>query len=393
MKHTFREHYGQKFCLNTDILPAQSTDRFSPLILLLGFIFGLLFFLSGFYLLVNGAVVGTTDLDAIASTSTIKPYTLVSTETFGVILIVLGTGLILASTFFDLRFKVIRFDGTNIFVQDFPLLGRAHTFEEKISHYKGVRLRLKFCQYGIFTKNKFIIELYHEDASKIVPLYISTSPKKVRDLWRKYAVEFCLPPIHISDKGMVSHSVQDMEKSYVDVVKSWHLPPNFLSNKTHSQDFIVKQKKDKKMIKMRHVMYDFYSNLNVAVIVLMGALFCYATYSHDVLMLYLPTYLIVAFYSVLIALVIYAYINLTVRDVLLIHNGKIIVFRKILGISYQDVIIPFVKLKGIDISYTPTTDRYAINLLTDKNVVIVFNKLHVDDLRWIRGFLVGEITQ
>ena len=144
---------------------------------------------------------------------------------------------------------------------------------------------------------------------------------------------------------------------------------------------------------MRHVMYDFYSNLNVAVIVLMGALFCYATYNHDVLMLYLPTYLIVAFYSVLIALVIYAYINLAVRDVLLIHNGKIIVFRKILGISYQDVIIPFVKLKGIDISYTPTTDRYAINLLTDKNVVVVFNKLHVDDLRWIRGFLAGEITQ
>ncbi len=393
MKHSFREHYGQKFYLNTDTVPAKSTNRFSPLILFFGFIFGVLFFVCGFYLLTSGTLSGTTDLDTIASGSMIKPYTLVSTETFGMILLILGAGLILASTFFDLRFKVISFDGINISVQDFPFLGHAHTFEEKLANYKGVRLRLKFCQYGIFTKNKFIIELYHEDPSKIVPLYISTSPKKVRNLWRKYAVEFCLPPIHISDKGMVSHSVQDMEKSYVDVVKSWHLPPNFLSNKTHSQDFIVKQKKDKKMIKMRHPIYDFYSNLNVAVIVLMGALFCYAAYNHNILMVYLPTYLILAFYTVLIVLVIFAYINLTMRDILLIHNGKIIVFRKILGISYQDNIIPYTKLKGIDISYTPTTDRYAINLLTNKNVVVVFNKLHVDDLRWIRGFLAGEITQ
>ena len=144
---------------------------------------------------------------------------------------------------------------------------------------------------------------------------------------------------------------------------------------------------------MKHFIYDFYSNLNVAVITVLGALFCYGLYSRKILMLYLPQYVIFLFYIALLTLVIYAYLNLIVRDIILVHNQKIIVFRKILGISYQDTIIPFAKLKGIDISYTPTTDRYALNLLTDKDVVTVFNKLSPEDLRWIRGFLVSEINQ
>ena len=135
--------------------------------------------------------------------------------------------------FFDLRFKKISFDGINLFVKDFPLFGKSHSFTEKLANYAGVRLRLKFCQYGILSKNKFIIELYHRDPKKIVPLYISTNPKNIRHLWKEYAVEFNLPPIHISDKGMVSHSIKDMEKTYAELVKGWHLPKNFLLGKVY----------------------------------------------------------------------------------------------------------------------------------------------------------------
>ena len=393
MKQYFREHYGQKFYLDTTALPAKSIDRVSPYVLFFGFLFGRFFFGGGVCLLTFDTISGTTDLDTIVANGAFKPHQFISTETFGWLMMILGAGLVLVSTFFDMRFKIISFDGNMVSVRDYPFIGRPNSFEEKLSNYAGVRLRLKFCQYGILNKNKFIIELYHKDNSKIVPLYISTNSKKVRRLWRDFALEFHLPPIHISDKGMVSHSIRDMERPYPDVVKSWHLPQNFLSGKTHSQNFVAKQKQDKKMIKMKHFIYDFYSNLNVAVIVILGALFCYGVYSRKILMLYLPQYVIFLFYIALLTLVIYAYLNLIVRDIILVHNQKIIVFRKILGISYQDTIIPFAKLKGIDISYTPTTDRYALNLLTDKDVVTVFNKLSPEDLRWIRGFLVSEINQ
>ncbi|MBP5616113.1 MAG: hypothetical protein J6X42_06195 [Alphaproteobacteria bacterium] len=393
MKQHFREHYGHKFYLNTTTLPTKAVNRFSPTILLIGLLCGLLFFAGGLALLLIDPVAGTTDLDAMAFSAVPKPYTLLSTTMFAYVLLILGGGLSLTTLFLDLRHKVISFDGDKISVRDHPFIGRSHSFEEKLSDYAGVRLRLKFCQYGLFNKNKFIIELYHKDQHKIVPLYISTNPKNVRHLWRQYALEFALPPIHISDKGMVSHNVYDMERPYVDVVKSWHLPHNFLTGKTHSQNFIAKQRQDKKMIKMPHFIYDFYSNLNVAVMLILTGLLAYALYSYPVMTTYLSSTIVWVFYALLLVLIGYAYINLVMRDVMLVHNQKIIIFRKILGISYQDTLIPFAKLKGIDISYTPTTDRYALNLLTDKNIVTVFNKLSPEDLRWIRGFLVREINQ
>ena len=192
---------------------------------------------------------------------------------------------------------------------------------------------------------------------------------------------------------MVSHSIKDMEKTYAEVVKGWHLPKNFLLGKTHSQAFICKQKQDKKMLKMKHFAYDLYSNLNIASILILTALFVYGSYNIDILMLYMPVYLILLCAAFILTIIIYAYITLVMRDAVLIHNQKLIVFKKILGFSYQDTIIPFDKINNIDIYYTPTTDRYSLNILTDKGSVVVFNKLSPEDLRWIRGFLVSEINQ
>lgn len=393
MKQYFREHYGHKFYLDTTTKPVQAVNRFSPAILLIGLLCGLLFFAGGLALLLIDPATIATDADAISFSAVPKPYAILSTTMFAYVLLVLGAGLSLTTLSLDLRYKVISYDGEKISVRDCPFIGKAYSFEEKLSNFSGVRLRLKFCQYGLFNKNKFIIELYHKDPHKIVPLYISTSQKNIRHLWRQYALELALPPIHISDKGMVSHNVYDMERPYVDVVKSWHLPQNFLSGKTHSQNFIAKQRQDKKMIKMPHFIYDFYSNLNIAVMIILSGLLGYALYSYSAMTTYLSPAIVWVFYILLLILIGYAYINLVMRDVLLVHNQKIIVFRKILGVSYQDTLIPFAKLKGIDISYTPTTDRYALNLLTDKNIVTVFNKLSPQDLRWIRGFLVREINQ
>ncbi len=393
MKSFFREHYGQKFYLNLEKTPAKAVDRLSSVMLFFGFVCGILFFFCGICLVSYNAVVGPSDLDAITAAATVKPYTLVSTQTFSYILLVLGVGLVLFTTYFDLRFKVVSFDGEKISVSDFPFFGRANNIAEKISSYAGVRLRLKFCQYGIINKNKYIIELYHKDHSKIVPLYISTNPKNIRSLWKQYAATLNLPPISVSDKGMISYNLRDMDRSYVDVVKSWHLPEGFLSGKTHSQVFVVKQRQDKKMIKMRHFIYDFYSNLNVACTVIFTVLLSYGLFCYDTLTKHVPPFFVFAFYIFLLGLIFYAFCTLFMRDTLLMHNKKFILFRKVLGFSYQDTIIPYASLKSINISYTPTTDRYALNLLTEKESFRVFNKMSPDDLRWIKGFLVSEITQ
>ena len=393
MKSTFREHYSQKFHFDVHRMPSKATDRFSPLILFFSTFFGIIFCILGAYFLNIVFFSGTTDLEKHLTKSAIKMHSFVSSQTFGLILLIMGICIIFVSGFYAFRFKKIFFYGDTFIVKDHPIIGTPHSFTEKLSAFSGVRLRLKFCQYGILSRNKFIIELYHKDANKIIPLYISTNPKNIRSIWKEYALKLRLSPIHISEKGMVSHNTSEMDCSFADVAKSWKLPKNFLLEKQHSQNFVCKQKTDKKMIKTSHVIFDLYSTLNILTIFVLSFVMAYAFYNHAVIIKYIPLNALLVLYAFVLTLIIYAYLTLVVRDILLIHNGKIIVFRKILGIAFQDTIIPFAALRGIDIFLTPTTGRYALNLVTERRTTTVFSKLSPEDLRWIKGFLICEMTQ
>lgn len=393
MKNKFRDHYGHSFKLNTNKVRISATDRLSRFLLLIALIFGAMFSVLGAYLSNITKITGHTDLEDILSKSNIKAHMFVSPQVFGTGLIILGLAIVLASVFFMLRYKTVIIENDVVTVKDHPFIGRNNSFSEPLSHYTGVRLRLKFCQYDLFSRNKFIIELYHPNANKLVPLYISTSAKNIRKIWREYALYFNLPPIHISDKGMVSQAMRDLERPYMDVVKDWHLPKNFLVDKTHSPDFICKKKGDKRMLKMSRIIYDLYSTINIIVIALFSLLLVYALYSYKALVQIFPLGLICAFYAFLVISVIYAYLTLIKRDIVLINDKKLIIFRKFLGLNFQDSIIDFAALKGLDIFYTPTTDRYCLNIVTDKEIVKIFNKLSPDDLRWIKCFIISEIIQ
>lgn len=393
MKNKFRDHYGHSFELNLNKVRISATDRLSRFLLFISFVFGIMFAILGSYFLNITKITDKTDLEGILSKSNIRTHMFVSPEVFGSGLIILGVAMVLTCIFFIARYKVVTIENGNVIVRDHPFIGKPHSFSEPIANYTGVRLRLKFCQYDLFSRNKFIIELYHKDADKLVPLYISTNPKNIRTIWKKYALHFNLPPIHISDKGMVSQAMRDLERPYMDVVKDWHLPKNFLVDKTHSPDFICKKKGDKKMLKMSHPIYDLYSTLNITVIILFGLLLIYALCSYKALIQILPFGLIASFYVFLSVCIIYAYLTLIARDIVLISDQKLIIFKKILGFTFPSATIDFASLKGLDIFFTPTTGRYCLNVVTEQKVVKIFNKLSPNDLRWIKCFIISEIIQ
>lgn len=393
MQQGFREHYGQNFHLKLNNYPTKATDRVSRWFLLLALISGLMFLALGSYLIGFTDLSGTTDFERHIAQTSIKVHSFISTQAFSFILLLLGLGIVLVSVFHLLRSKKIFFDGQTFTVKDFPLIGEPHSFESSLSEYKGVRLRLKFCQYGLLSKNKFIIELYHDDPKKIVPLYISINPKHIRSIWKEYAVRLNLPPIHISEKGMVAHRVNDMERSYAEVVKEWNLPKDFIAQKKHSKDFACKQRQDKKLIKTRHVIFDLYSVLNIFAILLLSVLLGYAFYNHAIIIKHIPLHLALACYALVLTIIVYAFLTLMIKDLIIIHNNRIVVFRKLLGFAIQDAIINFGDIKSIDIPFTPTTGRYALQIVTNEQNVTVFSKFSADDLRWIRGFLICEIME
>jgi len=393
MKNSFRDHYGHNFELNLGKMKITATNRLSRGLLFFFFIFGLMFFILGTYLLNLSKITGQTDFEKVISKSALNAHFFVSPDVFGTGMIVLGVAIVLVCIFFIGRYKTITIENGVVSVSDHPFIGKPHSFSVPLRSYTGVRLRLKFCQYDLLSRNKFIIELYNSDQNKLVPLYITTSAKNIRSIWKKYALYFNLPPIHISDKGMVSQAMRDLERPYAEVVKDWHLPKNFLVDKTHSTDFICKKKQDKKMIKMHHAIYDLYSTLNIAVMVVFIPLMLYALCSYKALVQVLPVGLILAFYVFLLTCIVYAFLSLIKRDIVLISDKKLVIFRKILGMTFHDASVDFSTLKGLDIFFTPTTGRYCLNVVTDQKVIKIFNKLSPDDLRWIKCFIISEIIQ
>ena len=386
------DHFSHRFSLNVDKFPSKATDCFSRTILTLALIFGLLLCFLGLYHFFGPALTGIADIEKNLPQTHIKIHTLISPAVFNVILFLVGAGIILTALFKMTRYKIIHFDGDNIRVKKHQIFKQDIIFTEPLYNYAGVRLRVKFYQFGIFNKNKFIIELYHKDSQKIVPLYISTSKRHLRRLWRTYAQKLKMPAITISEKGMVSRNFNDLNRSYAEVVSSWHLPKNFAFAMEKPSYITFKSRKTgEKMIKIRKTFFDAYSFLSAFAIIVFGSLLIYAGSNHDIMEDHVSHNFILVFYAFLMSVILYSLLNLFTKDIIILAHDQIIIFRKIGFLKIRDGVINFKDIKGIDINYTPTADRYFLAIISDKNTIFIGSKLPVEGLRWIRSVIINEI--
>lgn len=392
MTLTVQDHYSYNFKLNIDKTPTKATDRFSRVLLAVAFILGLMLLTLGLYLISNSDLSGVADLEKKLPQTNIRIKPLVSPEVFNYIISLIGCFVMYSSVKMFIRYNKICFDGNYVQVKKRPFLGSAQTFEEPLYNYSGVRLRVKFYQFGILNLNKYIVELYHKDTNKIVPLYISLSKKNIRKIWKNYATILRMPGIVISERGMVSRNYQDLNRSYEEVVSKWHLPKNFILDLDKPNYISFKcRKTGEKMIKIGKIFIDAFSILYAT---LVGGLFIallLAITKHSLISAYISENILLVLYALITSVIAYATINLFTKDIILIARDKIIIFHKIFFVRVKDTIIDIKNIKGIDINYTPTTNRYYLSVVSDKNLTIIGAKLPVEDLRWIRAVLISEI--
>lgn len=392
MTSGFSDHYSYNFKLKIGDEPSKATDRFSRPVLFVSFVLGAMLLFLGLYLFSNSGLSGVADIEKqLPKTNTpIRP--LVSPVFFRSLIVFIGCFVIGMSYIMFVRYNKIMFDGNYIKVKRRPAIGNVETFVEPLYNYAGVRLRVRFYQFGILNLNKYIVELYHKDESKIVPLYISLRKKNIRQIWKNYAQTLHMPGITISERGMVSRNFQDLSRSYESVVSKWHLPENFIFELEKPKYILFKSRKTgEKMIKIGKVFVDAFSVLHTILLFLLGIGTIYTMLHHSFLVQYVPNGFLLVLYAAIIAIMLYFTTNLITKDIILIAGDKIIVFRKILFFKIRDSIIHVRNIKGIDIGYTPTTDRYYLSVVSDESVVTVGNKLPAEDLRWIRAVLISEI--
>jgi hypothetical protein len=386
------EHYSHRFAFRLNRNPACATDKFSRLILLIGFCAGLLLTLLGLFHFCPDVLVGAVDMEKNMPKAQTSVQTSLSPDIFNALIAL--TGLLLIGMVF-LKFscsKKILFDGENFRVTHRRFFRNCHSFEEPLYCYTGVRLRVRFYQFGLWAKNKFIVELYHQDPSKIIPLYITTRRKGIRRIWQNYARILHMPGITISEKGMVSHNLKNLHQPYAEVLVKWHLPPDFARRMEKPSYVAFKSKATgEKMIRIGKTFWDVFGVLSLLSVAILGSFLIFAASNHQLLLQHLSPYAVWGGYVGIGLLIFYLVAGLSTRDVIFVAREKVYIFRRILGLKIRVGIIPMQSIQGIDINYTPTSDRYYLFIAASGNNYILGNKMPVEALRWLRAVLINEI--
>lgn len=373
------DHFSSHLKFDLKKLPATVIDRSSPIKLFAGFLCGTLLLGLGFLEL----------LSFVKAEKTIET-SLLTVEFFAFVIILIGLGLIAGSFLSFNRYKKITFNGKEFCITYAPSFGIKHRLSETLGNYIGVRLRVLFIQTGLFNRNRYIIDLYHRDSDKIIPLYISTNNKNIRKIWESYAKMFKMPALSVGDRGLVQREYTDLDKSLQELAASGKLPFIAGGKFPAPESLFIEEKKNKTVILPLGVYWDIFSSL-----------FLFIAISGIFVLLTGGIYLTIRGTSVplkywaagaaLLLIVVYYMMQLFRSYQLEIYSDKISVTETLFGKTQKQDSIPANKIENIELSYNPTIDRYSLAVISDDKIITFGGRLPVNDLLWLKDFVIRKL--
>ncbi|MCM1323727.1 MAG: hypothetical protein NC218_06160 [Acetobacter sp.] len=374
------DHFSSHLKFDLKKHPATVVDRTSLLKSMAGFLFGLFLLGLGFFELLSF-------LKAEGKIET----SLLTVEIFAFITILIGLGLIAGSFFSLSRYKSFSFDGKDFSIVYVPSIGVKHYITESLDNYIGVRLRVLFTQTGIFNRNRYIIDLYHRDSDKIIPLYISTNNRNIRNIWESYAKAFKLPALSVGDRGLVQREYTDLDKSLQELAASGKLPYIASGKFPAPNTLLIEEKKHHTVILPTGVYWDIFSSLFLFIAV--SAIF--VLLAGGVYLTIRGTTVPVKYWitgAFLFFIVIYYLTRLFRSYQLEIHPDKVAITETLFGAARNQDSIPVKKIENIELSYNPTIDRYSLAVISDDKIITFGGRLPVNDLLWLKDFVIRKLV-
>lgn len=390
MRSNIPEHFSHDFELKIADVPTRATDRLQLKILLPGLFFGAILFVLGLFEILNGFNQSEAIFSGVLLETSAAPYApFLNATVFDVVIMIIGLWIVSALILTNIRYKKIFYDGKNVTIIHRPAIGDKVTIRENIKNYDGVMLRIEFFQFGIINRNKYVIELAHKNPEKIAPLYISTSGKNIRGIWENYAKTLNLPTLINTDEGIVKREVKDLDKSLREMAKIWDLKKNFNENSRPSYHLAYAKKKDKIIIKSRKIIWDAYNILAWMFILFLGLVTLAVCLNHQAISLTSLTifYIIMAFVLLISVLVLFRKDKLIIKKDKFVHTHKYMLFStKHNEMNKDDV-------ESVDVALNPVTGRYSVAITSDHNTIIFGKKLPINDLKWVKKFLINDIIK
>lgn len=374
------DHFSSNLKFDLAKLPARVTDRSSCIKIFFGLFFGALLLGLGFF-----EFLSFLKAEKYAETS------LLTVEIFSFITILIGLGLIAGSIFSFNRYKYISFDGKNFTITYVPSFGVKHQITESLDNYIGVRLRVLFTQTGLFNRNRYIIDLYHRDSGRIIPLYISTNKKDIRRIWEAYAKMFKMPALSIGDRGLVQREYTDLDKSLQDLATEGKLP-YIADGKFPAPDSLsIAERKNTTIIRPVGIYWDIFSSLFLFIAV--SAIF--VLIAGGVYLTILGTTVPFKYWATgafLLFIVVYYLIKLFRSYQLEICHDYIAVTEILFNSPQKKEAIDIKKIENIELSYNPTIDRYSLAIISDDHIITFGGRLPVNDLLWLKDFVIRKLV-
>jgi hypothetical protein len=363
-------------------------DRANFKLLLPGIVFGILLFLLGFYELCHAFENGGEELVPTEDVQIYHP--LLAVWFFDLCFMAVGLGMALTNIFLYLRYNKYRFWGKKVTLIKRPFWHDKITIQEDLKNYTGVRFRVEFLQSGFLTQNRYIIELYHPNAAKIVPLYISTSSKGVRRKMKEYAKAFKLPVVMDTDEGMRFVDYKDLNKSVAALYRKGIIEDKYDAYETLPQHIRYVRKRDKIVLKVRKVVWDVYNIMAWIAIFLVGVIIA-------IVLLNLDTFKNVfasTLYSMSllgIGIIIIAIQILFRKEKLVVKKHKIVNTYKYMLFSTKHNEILKKDIEDVEVTMNPATGRYFVSIISEDNTITFGAKMAIKDLQWIKRFVIHEI--
>ena len=387
MKFNAPDHFSHSFELKLE-----KSDRIALSILYPGLFFGAILVLLGVYELFNGFKHGSSAFDDISPDATVAFEPLISPWLFDSVIIVIGLGIIFSLILSYIRYKKIFFDGKTVEVVHRPAFGDKKGFKDKLENYEGVRFRIEFFQFGFLNKNKYIIELYHKNHNKTVPLYISTSDKNIRRIWEYYARQLKLPALIMTDEGMAVRKVEDLDKSLRELAAQGLVENHYNSRAPLPPSLALVRKRDKTVIKTRKIIWDAYNIIAWVAIFLFGGILLAASLSDEFGTETGRNPFVLAAYIIGILGILASVWVLFRKDKIVIKPHKIIIVHKFMLFSRKNNELVKDDIESIDVAFTPATERYFVAISSDNKTMVFGKKLPIEDLRWVRQFLINDVV-
>ncbi len=393
MTYVAPNHYSSKFKLDIEKIPSKQTDRVSIGIAAWGLFCGLIFIALGAYEIVAYFLeISDEDYDFTLPENISLHQLFIIRYSFDWFILFFGMlvlGLAIRALY---RRKVVYFDGSKIKLKHKSLWGKNLLKEDDLYNYSGVLFRVEYYQFGLITRNRYIIELYHKEPEKCVPLYISTNSKNVRTIWEQYAAKLKMPALFLTDHGLVSKHQDELNKTLREMSRRWHLDTQYQEENMPSS-IKYNARTDKVVLKEKRTFFDVYAILAILFAVLLGSAFVITVANYDILKEFIGNIGVAAILSVCGCLSIGMLIGIFSTDVLIIKENEVILGHNLAMFRADVETLPKDEIESVDIGHNPLTDRYYLSVIAHQGGIVFGKNMPIDDLRRIRGCVIREIVK